>query len=82
VKVGKMRLMLESQGIYWENLPGEMRHGQWAYKAGGLREITYHDKRDGEQHTAMAYRTWWETEPAELEYPTNVAHMVKSYVPA
>lgn len=57
-------MLFTEHGVNWNDYPAECRRGQVAVKASGEREVNYTDRRSGEQHTAKAFRSWWEVEPA------------------
>jgi len=57
-------MLFAEHGINWNDYPAECRRGQVVIKAGGEREVTYIDKRTGQECTTKAYRTWWEVQAA------------------
>lgn len=65
VNGNQMQEMLFSEhGINWNDYPAECRSGQVVVKCSGEREVTYVDKRSGEQCATKAFRSWWEVQAA------------------
>lgn len=57
-------LLFAEHGINWNDYPAECRRGQVAVKESGEREVTYTDRRSGQECTTTAFRSWWEVQPA------------------
>jgi tRNA(His) 5'-end guanylyltransferase len=61
---GQMQEMLWQRGINWDNYDPGLKRGRVCTRRTGEREVSYVDKRSGEQNTITALRSWWETAPA------------------
>ena len=57
-------MLFQEHGVNWNDYPAECRRGQVAVKASGEREVTYVDRRSGEECATKAFRSWWEVVPA------------------
>jgi tRNA(His) guanylyltransferase len=57
------RLFLE-HGINWNDYPAGCKRGRVTVRETGEREVSYVDKRGGEQVDTTAVRSWWETQGA------------------
>ncbi|GAB3250937.1 tRNA(His) guanylyltransferase Thg1 family protein [Kineosporia babensis] len=63
----QMRAMLDEAGKDWGRHPQRFRMGGVTMKQAGEQEVTYVDKRDQQEKTTTAMRSWWET-TAALEF--------------
>lgn len=52
-------MLFTEHGINWNDYPVECRRGQVVVRETGEREVTYIDKRTGQECTTKAMRTWW-----------------------
>ncbi|GAA3205949.1 tRNA(His) guanylyltransferase Thg1 family protein [Actinocorallia longicatena] len=60
----QMQDMLHEHGIDWNDYPDGCRRGRVAVRRSGEREVTYTDRRTGQEVTTTAMRSWWESTPA------------------
>jgi tRNA(His) 5'-end guanylyltransferase len=66
VNGAEMQEMLWSQrGVNWNDYPVAAKRGQVAFKESGERDVTFTDKRSGEERTTTAMRSWWTVAPAD-----------------
>ncbi len=52
------------KGINWNDYPDGAKRGRVIVRRSGEREVTYMDKRSGEEQTVAAIRSWWAPVPA------------------
>jgi tRNA(His) 5'-end guanylyltransferase len=65
LNAGQMQeLMWNELGVNWNDYEVGARRGRRTVREVGEREVTYTDKRSGEQVSTVATRSWWETHGA------------------
>lgn len=65
VGTGQMQeLLWREKGINWNDYPDGCKRGRVVVREVGPREVTYTDRRSGEEQTVTAVRSWWEPRPA------------------
>jgi tRNA(His) 5'-end guanylyltransferase len=78
-KVDELRQMLKEQGGFdWDECWTRFRRGGVVRKHEGEGEVTYTDKRTGEEQTIVAARSWWATHPADAFEHSTLSEMLFS----
>lgn len=71
------KAMLAEAGNPWESAPEGFQRGRFAYPVRKFGEVTYTDKRSGEENTVERRYLEWETHPAPHFEPEGTADLLR-----
>lgn len=65
VKTDQMKdLLWSEENVNWDDYPDGFKRGRVTLRQTGEREVSYTDRRTGDEVTTTALRSWWETTAA------------------
>lgn len=79
---GMQELLRQEKGVNWNDYPAGARRGRVVVRESGEREVTFTNKRSGEEETVTAMRSWWAARPAPHFTPAADGFLATTIPPA